>query len=97
MVLERAAVRDAALTLTASSAAEQAAAERAAAEQAATERAAASTLFNVAMPPLPPQQGGAMLLLCMRVGYQLRWMQAVRCFGGGVVRAGWGAVVLRRW
>ena len=43
----------------ASATAEQAAA----AGQAAAERAAASTLFNVAMPPLPLQQGGARLLL----------------------------------
>ena len=53
------AVECAAMQKAASATAEQAAA----AGQAAAERAAASTLFNVAMPPLPLQQGGARLLL----------------------------------
>ena len=96
MVLERAAVRDAALTLAASAAAEQAAAEQAAAEQAATEQAAASTLFNVAMPPLPPQQGGARLLLCEDMGIEEQdaSLSASRPTGGSIWPC---AAALCRW
>ena len=101
MVLERAAVRDEALTLAASAAAEQAAAEQAAAEQAAaeqaaTEQAAASTLFNVAMPPLPPQQGGARLLLCEDMGIEEQdaSLSASRPTGGSIWPC---AAALCRW
>ena len=101
MVLERAAVRDAALTLAASAEAEQAAAvqaaaEQAAAEQAATEQAAASTLFNVAMPPLPPQQGGARLLLCEDMGIEEQdaSLSASRPTGGSIWPC---AAALCRW
>ena len=91
MVLERAAVRDAAPTLAASAAAEQAAAE-----QAATEQAAASTLFNVAMPPLPPQQGGARLLLCEDMGIEEQdaSLSASRPTGGSIWPC---AAALCRW
>ena len=96
MGLERAAGRGAALTLAASAAAEQAAAEQAAAEQAATEQAAASTLFNVAMPPLPPQQGGARLLLCEDMGIEEQdaSLSASRPTGGSIWPC---AAALCRW
>ena len=66
--VERAAMQKAASATAEQPAAEQAAEELASTEQAvagqaAAEQGAASTLFNVAMPPLPLQQGGARLLL----------------------------------
>jgi hypothetical protein len=98
IIVERAAVRDAALTLAASAAAEQAAAERAAAERAAAERAAASTstLFNVAMPPLPLQQGGARLLLREDMGMEEQdaSLSASRPTGGSIWPC---AAALCRW
>ena len=76
----------------ASATAEQAAA----AGQAAAERAAASTLFNVAMPPLPLQQGCARLLLHedMAMEEQDASLSASRPTGGSIWPC---AAALCRW